>query len=279
MRAGLRSFLFVPGDDTRKFEKAATSPADAFILDLEDAVLPENKHVARQSVVEFARTYAGRAELLVRVNGTSSAWCRDDLAALEGVRVGAIMLPKASVESLAALPVTGHPVVALLETARGVEEALAVADDTRVVRLMLGSADLAAELGVPLSDGEGEMSYPRARIAMASAAASLEGPIDVVHLGVADAQGLEASTLRGKALGFTGKACIHPAQIGVVNWAFTPSDDDVLRARRVVGAYADAQAGGANVTSLDGRLIDLPVVLQAHRTIALAGATSIREQE
>lgn len=279
MRAGLRSFLFVPGDDRNKLEKASTAPADALILDLEDAVLPENKNIARATVLGFVRAYAGRAELLVRVNGTSSPWCIDDLAALEGSRISAVMLPKSSIESLAALPAIAQPIVALVETARGVEQSLTVAEDARVVRLMLGSADLAAELGVPLSPSEEELNYPRARLAMASAAASLEGPIDVVHLGLADVQGLETSTLRGKALGFAGKACIHPAQVGVVNWAFSPSDNDIARARRVVRAYAEAQAAGANVTSLDGRLVDLPVVLHAHRIIALAGARSIREQE
>ncbi|MCU1480665.1 MAG: CoA ester lyase [Subtercola sp.] len=278
MRSGLRSFLFVPGDDDRKLSRAATTAADALIVDLEDAVAPENKSAARQRVLSFIGSYAGSAELVVRINAAGTPFFVDDLRAVAATKTVAIMLPKAteaSLRELAALA-PGAEIVALIETALGVEQAFVIASHRQVMRLMLGSADLAAELGIALSVDEIEMQYPRARVAFASAAALREAPIDVVHLGVADPEALLESSRRGKALGFTAKACIHPAQLDVVNRVFSPSAGEVSEARDVVEAYADARQAGLGVTSVNGKLVDLPVVLQAQRILAMHNAPSMQ---
>jgi citrate lyase subunit beta/citryl-CoA lyase len=265
MRWGIRSLLFVPGDDERKLARAADTEADALILDLEDAVSPEHKEQAREFVAQQVGAGLLESEIIVRINGAGTPWFEDDLAALTGAPV-AIMLPKATASMMVRVP-EAFDLVGLIETASGVEEAVSVAAGAQTRRLMLGSADLAAELGIALTADESELHYPRARIAMGSAAAGIEPPIDVVHLDVRDPVGLRDSALRAKRLGFTGKACIHPRQVAVVNDAFTPTAAEVDRATEVVEAFDRAQSQGSGVTVLDGRLIDLPVVLRARRIL------------
>ncbi|UFS61187.1 HpcH/HpaI aldolase/citrate lyase family protein [Subtercola endophyticus] len=278
MRQGLRSFLFVPGDDDRKLAKAASAKADALIIDLEDAVAPENKVAARRRVLDYIESYAGSAQLVVRINAAGTPFFVDDIEAIAESKAAAVMLPKASDASLRELAALSPntQVVALIETALGVEQAFSIASHRQVVRLMLGSADLAAELGITLSSNEIDMQYPRARVAFASAAALREAPIDVVHLAVSDAEALLESSRRGKALGFTAKACIHPAQIDVVNRVFSPSADEVNDALGVVEAYTDAQQSGLAVTAYNGKLVDLPVVLQAQRILSMHNAAPMQ---
>ena len=274
MRRGLRSLLFVPGDDERKLARAPDAGADALILDLEDAVSPERKQHARELVAQHVAAGTLAGEIIVRINAAGTPWFEDDLAALTDAPV-AIMLPKATASTVARVPVQ-FDLVGLIETASGVEEATSVAAGAQTCRLMLGSADLAAELGIALTADEGELQYPRARIAMGSAAAGIEPPIDVVHLDVRDPEGLRASALRAKQLGFTGKACIHPRQVAVVNDAFTPTADEVCRATEVLEAFERARSQGSGVTVLNGRLVDLPVVLRARRTLEVAAAAPAR---
>jgi citrate lyase beta subunit len=274
VRRGIRSLLFVPGDDERKLARATDAEADALILDLEDAVSPEHKDQARGMVVQQVGGAVPGSEIIVRINGPGTPWFEDDLAALSGVPI-AILLPKATAATVARVPETVE-LIGLIETAAGVEEATAVAAGAGTRRLMLGSADLAAELGIALTADEGELHYPRARVAMSSAAGSIEPPIDVVYLDVRDLDGLRDSALRAKKLGFTGKACIHPRQVAVVNDVFTPTADEVHRAAEVVEAFEQAQLQGSGVTVLDGRLIDLPVVLRARRTLEVVAIASTR---
>jgi citrate lyase beta subunit len=140
---------------------------------------------------------------------------------------------------------------------------------------MLGSADLAAELGIPLRDDERALVYPRSRLAMCSAAAGIEGPVDVVSLAVRDLRLLRESAVRAKGLGFTGKACIHPAQVSPVNEIFTPAEAEVSWARGVLDAFDAAEASGAGVTVFGGQMVDAPVVTRAHRILAaMASANS-----
>ena len=279
MRRGMRSLLFVPGDDERKLERAADAEADALILDLEDAVSPERKEQARELVAQHVGVGMGESEIIVRINGAGTPWFEGDIAALTGAPV-AIMLPKATSSTVARVP-EAFDLVGLIETASGVEQANSVAAGAQTRRLMLGSADLAAELGIALTADEAELHYPRARIAMGSAAAGIEPPIDVVHLDIRDPDGLRDSALRAKQLGFTGKACIHPRQVAVVNDAFTPTADEVRRATELVEAFDRAQSQGSGVTVLGGRLVDLPVVLRARRTlevVAMAPSRPLRRR-
>jgi citrate lyase subunit beta / citryl-CoA lyase len=270
VRSGLRSLLFVPGDDERKLSRAAESEADALILDLEDAVSPPAKPAAREQVLAFLGESgpAVRArQMMVRINGADTPWFRDDVDALLEAGVIAVMLPKSVLRTAAAVP-PGLEVLALIETARGVEEALAVAETVIVRRLMLGSADLAADLGVPARDDEQELAYPRARLAMCSAAAGIEGPVDVVSLAVRELGPLRESAARAKSLGFTGKACIHPAQVAPVNEIFTPAAAEVSWAQGVLNAFDAAEAAGLAVTMFEGSMVDAPVVTRARRILA-----------
>ena len=277
MQIGIRSLLFVPADDEHKLAKAAMSAADAIVLDLEDSVVCDSKTLARDRAIEFLVQRPADLTVVVRINGADTPWFVDDLAALAGSSAAAVMLPKATMASLAKLGHPGLPVIALVETAQGVEEANLVAADPRVHRLMLGSADLAAELGIALRADETEMHYPRARLAMASAANEKESPIDVVHLALSDPDGLRLSAQRGKSLGFTGKACIHPAQLTVVNEVFSPTAAEIRDAQEVVKSFTAARTYGRAVAVSGGRMIDLPVVRQAQRVLELANSIHGKE--
>lgn len=255
-----RSLLFAPASDERKLAKALASAADALVADLEDAVAPGEKARAREVVLELRPA-------IVRVNGAGTPWFDDDVALAAKLELDALMLPKATPDAVAALGPEGPPVIAIVETARGLQLAAETAAYERVVALMLGAADLGAEVGLePRADGL-ELLYPRAKVVFDSAAAGIRPPFDVVHLAIDDAEGLEESARFARSLGFGGKACIHPAQIDTVNRVFAPDPEDVAWATRVIAAFDEAQAEGRGATALDGSMIDLPVVERARRIL------------
>lgn len=265
--ATARSFLFAPGSDERKLRKALEAGADAVVADLEDAVVAPEKERARALVAD---ALGGPAPCLrlVRVNAAGSAWLEDDLAAVAGLGLDAVVLPKATPEALTALSGLGLPVVAIVETADGLRRAHDVAGAGPVAALLLGAVDLGLALGLePRSDGM-ELLVPRSTLVLASATAGLRGPVDQVWLDVRDEQGLERDCLLARSLGLRGKACIHPAQVPVVNEAFAPSESELRRAREVVAAYDRAVAEGKGAVALDGEMIDLPVVERARQVLA-----------
>jgi citrate lyase subunit beta/citryl-CoA lyase len=265
--ATARSFLFVPGSDERKLGRALEAGADAVIADLEDAVVAAEKPRARALVAE---ALAGGASCLrlVRVNAAGTSWFADDLAAAGSLGLDGVVLPKATPEAAAVAAEAGVPVVAIVETAAGLQRAGELAQTTPVAALVLGAVDLGLALGLePRPDGL-ELLVPRSTVVVASAAAGLRGPVDQVWLDVRDDEGLERDCALGRSLGFRGKACIHPAQVPVVNEAFAPSEDEVRRAREVVAAYDRAAAEGTGAVALDGELVDLPVVERARQTLA-----------
>lgn len=195
---------------------------------------------------------------------------RDDLAAIEGLGLDAIVLPKATPEAAAALPEAGPPVIAIIETAQGLRLAYETACEPRVAALALGAVDLGAELRLePRADGQ-EVLFARSKVVVDSAAAGLRPPLDVVHLDTRDDEGLEAEALLARSLGFGGKLCIHPAQVGIVNRVFAPSAAQLERARAVVAAYEEGIREGRGAVSLDGELVDLPVVERARTVLAMA---------
>lgn len=263
--ADARTLLFVPGDRPDRFPKAAAAGADLLVLDLEDAVAPGAKEAARASVVAWLR--ASDAPTAVRVNAAGSPWHDADLAALDDLPVP-VMVPKAEdPDALATLAGRGHDVVALLETARGVLAAPRIAAVPGVVRLALGTFDLAAELGVDPDDALA-MAAARGGLVLASAAAGLDGPVDGVTADVRDTDRLVADVRRAAALGFGGKLCIHPAQVAPTALALAPGHDEVAWARRVVEAAADPDG----LLLLDGRMVDRPVVVRARRILAAAAS-------
>jgi citrate lyase subunit beta/citryl-CoA lyase len=263
----VRSFLFAPGDDERKLTNALASDADAVIADLEDGVGRDHKDDARACVSRvFAETPRGRALRLIRVNPG------DDNDLLLGVELelDAIVLPKATPESVASLGLELPPVLALVETAAGIRSAEVIASDPRVVALMLGSLDLAAELGLPRDADSPTLTYAAAKLVLDSAAAGIAAPVDGVFADTRDADGLAAEIERARRIGFRGKACIHPGQIAAVNRGFGSSPEEVTWARSALDAFERAEASGTAVASLEGEMVDLPVVLRARRILELA---------
>jgi len=207
---------------------------------------------------------------IVRVNGAETDWFADDLALVGELGPDAVVLPKATPESVAALGQEGPPVLAIVETAAGLRAAYETATAPRVVALMLGAADLGAELGLePRADGA-EILYARSKLVVDSAAAGIRAPFDVVHLDVRDDDGLEAECRLARSLGLRGKACIHPGQLEIVNSVFSPSEAELEWASNVVAAFERESAGGRGVFALNGGMVDLPVVERARRILAEA---------
>lgn len=260
--AGARSLLFVPGDRPDRFAKAAGSGADAIVLDLEDAVAPEAKAGARDAVAQWL---AAGAASVVRINGTGTDWHAEDIAMVARYRC-AVMVPKA--RSAAHLSEISNrlpadtPLIALIETAQGVLAAAETCAVDAVVRAAFGSVDLGAELGIDPDDHD-SLQYARSALVMSSAAAGRAAPLDGVTTAVHDDEPVIADARRAARLGFGGKLCIHPQQVGIVNSQFSPSADEQDWARRVIAAAAD---GGAR--TVDGRMVDKPVTDRAARIAA-----------
>jgi citrate lyase beta subunit len=268
--ASARSVLFAPGNEGRKLEKALDSGADVVVADLEDAVPPDEKPAARRLVAEVLADAGTESVVAARVNGTDTPFWHDDVRALADVELGALVLPKATPEAVARFGHEGPPVLAILETAKGLRRAYEVAAAPRVAALALGAVDLGVELRLePRGDGQ-EVLVARSLLVLDSAAAGLRAPFDLVHLAFRDLECLEAECRLARSLGFRGKLCIHPAQVEVVNRVFSPTSDELERARRVVEAYDRGLAGGAGVVRLDDEMVDLPVVERARQVLAEA---------
>ncbi|WP_030608554.1 HpcH/HpaI aldolase/citrate lyase family protein [Streptomyces sclerotialus] len=257
--AAARSLLFVPGHRSDRYAKAAAAGADGVVVDLEDAVAPDAKDAARDAVAEWL---AGGARAVVRINAPGTEWYAADLA-MAAAHGAPVMLPKAedpaALESAAART-GGGPLLALVETAAGVENAAALCRVPGVVRAAFGSIDLAAQLGVD-PDDRPALAYARSRLVCASAAAGLAPPLDGVTTGLA-ADGPPASDVAyARRLGFGGKLCIHPRQLGAVHEGFTPSAAEREWAHRVLAAEGP-------VAVVDGRMVDRPVLERARRILA-----------
>ncbi len=276
-----RSLLFVPATSGRKLEKAFTGAADGVIVDLEDAVATAEKPQARRQAAEFLAIRRSRVTFL-RVNALATPFCYEDLLAAAAAAVDGILLPKAeSVADIATVdwlltqlearigkPQGAIELTPIVETAKGVAAAAAIAAASpRIRRLAFGAVDLALDMDLDLEDDAGAINQARFALTLASRAAGLEGPLDTVFTDIADLAGLEASTRRARAMGFGGKACIHPAQIDIINAVFSPSAAELARARTIVAAFAEAEAAGLAAVSVDGIMVDYPVVLKARRTL------------
>ncbi len=264
-----RTYLFVPGDRPERFAKALASGADAVVLDLEDAVPAGAKDAARAAV---AQALAGDAtRLVVRINDAASPWYAADLAMLAATHAPAVMLPKAEraadIEHVrAACPTI--VVLALVESARGVLGAEALAAAPGVQRLVFGTIDFALDLDLAgeLARSVG-LDAAASRLAWASRAAGIGSPVAGVTTAIDDEAALLADLARARAHGFGAKLCIHPKQIAPIHAALAPSAAELAWAGRVLAA-ADA-AGGAAV-QLDGRMVDKPVIERARRLVARA---------
>ncbi|MEV0562990.1 CoA ester lyase [Dactylosporangium sp. NPDC050588] len=281
----MRSYLYVPGDAPAKLDKALDRGADALIVDLEDAVPLAGKARARAIVAAWLSDLpAAGPAVWVRVNPGPAGF--DDVRAVVGPRLAGVCLAKAgsaaevaalgtvlaTTEEERGLPVGAVPVVPLLETATAVLDAARIARAPRVARLQIGEADLRAELGVTLGPDERELLFVRSQVVLASAAAGIAAPVASVSTDYRDLPALRASTVAFRRLGFVGRACIHPAQIPVVNEIFTPSAVEIAVAADLVQRFDAAVSSGAGVlVGADGRMVDAAVVRAARRVLDLAG--------
>ena len=267
-----RSALFVPATRADRIPKALASGADAVIVDLEDAVAPQDKDAARlalQAALDsggIAAGAGGRVPLWVRVNA-ASPWMEADLAlCARHAAVQAVMMPKA--ETAAQMQAAfetggGKPLLALIETAAGYARRDELAAHPAVTRLAFGSIDFQLDLGIA---GEGDaLLMFRSGLVLASRLAELPAPLDGVTVEVADPQPVAADAARARALGFGGKLCIHPQQVGPVNAAFSPSTAEIEWALQVVSA---CQAAAGAAVAVDGKMVDKPVLLRAQALLA-----------
>jgi citrate lyase beta subunit len=268
--ASARSLLFVPGNDGHKLEKALSAGADAVVADLEDAVPAAEKETARKLVAEVFAGPRTASLVAVRVNGAGTAFWDDDLRALAPLPLDVLVLPKATPGAVAELPEEGPPVLAIVESARGLKHAYETASAPRVAALALGAVDLGLELGLePRPDGQ-EVLLARSQLVLDSAAAGIRAPFDLVHLDTRDVDGLERECRLARSLGFRGKLCIHPAQVEIVNRVFSPQEKEIEHARRIVDVYERSAAEGCGAVALDGQMVDLPVVERARQVLAQA---------
>jgi citrate lyase subunit beta/citryl-CoA lyase len=277
-----RSYLYVPGDQPDKLARAADRGADALILDLEDAVATSAKAAARETVAAFLREAPDGVQWWVRVNAESLA---DDVAAVTAPSLAGLVLPKcepalladldealAGAERAAGIPDGSVRVLAMIETARGIVAAEQVAAGPRVVRVGLGEADLAGELGLQPGPDKEELWPLRSRIVVASAAAEILPPVGPVETAVRDAERLARGTQLLIRQGFRARTAIHPAQVAVINEAFTPSAEELADAHDVLGRLAAARQSGSGVAlTAGGRFIDEAVARSAREVVGRAG--------
>ena len=258
------SYLFVPADRLDRLGKALASNADRVVVDLEDAVPAARKDDAR---AQLAAATLPLDRVMVRINGLGTPWCDADLDVVTRLGVRELMLPKAEIatamQALGQRLPSSVSIVALVETALGIWNALSVAQVERVSRLAFGSLDFKVDAGI-VGDGP-ELLYARSRLVLASRVAGLPPPIDGVTTVIGDTGRIEQDALEARRLGFGAKLCIHPSQIDPVHRALQPSDDEFAWADAVLDAAA--KAGGAAV-QLDGRMVDRPEIERAMRISA-----------
>jgi citrate lyase subunit beta / citryl-CoA lyase len=277
-----RSVLYMPGANARALDKARSLPADGLILDLEDAVAPEAKELARAQVAAAVRAGGyGARERIVRVNALATPWGRADVAAIATCGADAVLAPK--IESaedvraiVAALDEAGGPpdlpVWAMVETPLAFLRIDAIAGaHPRLAVLVVGTSDLVKDLHARHSKERGETATARSLAVLAARAHGL-GALDGVHLDLDDDAGLALACAQGRDMGFDGKTLIHPKQIAAANAAFAPSAQELAAAREIVAAWHAAQAAGKGVVVVAGRLVENLHYAEAQRQLAIADA-------
>lgn len=279
-----RSFLYMPGDKTKVLEKGKTLPADALILDLEDAVSPDNKLIARDTACAAVKAGGyGQREMIVRMNGLDSAWGADDLTAAVAAGPDGILAPKvetaADIHTLdAALSKAGAPdtlalwvMIEMPKAVFNLHDIAASAQTTRLTGFVMGTNDLAKEYRAQWTPDR--LAFQTAlQLSVAAARAYDLVALDGVYNDIQNAEGLDAECAQGRILGFDGKTLIHPAQIGPTNTAYSPAEEDVIQARAVIAAFALPENSGKGVIKVNGKMTELLHLEEAQRTVAVAEA-------
>jgi len=286
-----RSVLYMPGSNARALEKARTLPADALILDLEDAVAPDTKLVAREQVTAAVKAGGyGKREIVIRVNALSTPWGMEDFKAAADANPDAILVPKISsaddmndiARALAQVGSGGRTSIwIMIETALSafrLEQIAATAKDdkTRLSVFVLGTNDYAKETRAKITSGRAGF-IPFLANSVAAARAYGIDVIDGVYNDISDLDGLKEEAAQARDLGFDGKTIIHPSHIAPCNEAFSPNEEEVANARKVVAAFEQPENAGKGVLQIDGRMYEILHAEIARRTVAVADA--IRERE
>ena len=287
----LRSLIFVPGNRRDMLEKARNFNADVIVADLEDSVPPGEKLNARQLVKEMAPGLSSRGKkTIVRLNSLDTGLTRDDLSAVIGTYLYGVSVGKAqstreiqdydriisALEASAGIEPGRIKMVPWIENAGAVLAARELAHaSARIVALAFGAEDYTDDMGVERTDGGEEFYHARATTAIAAKAAGVVA-LDTPYVSFRDAEGMRRDTELGLRLGYKGKFAIHPAQLETINKIFSPRPDEIDYARRIVEAWDAAETAGRGSTSLDGRMVDVPVVKRAKNLLAQAQAIANR---
>jgi citrate lyase subunit beta/citryl-CoA lyase len=281
-----RSILYMPGANARALDKARTLPADGLILDLEDAVAPDSKDLARRQIIEaVAQGGYGHREIIIRMNALDTPWGLDDLKAIATSGAHAILVPKVETarqlhEVEALLAEAGAPndlaIWCMIETPKAVLNVQEIAGATlRLTTFVMGTSDLTKDLHARHTALRLPMITALGLALLAARAHNLT-VLDGVYLDLQDLEGFRAACIQGLELGFDGKTLIHPSQVEPCNEVFAPSEAEVATARKIITAFAEAEAQGKGVVVVDGKLVENLHVVGAQRTVALADAIAAR---
>jgi citrate lyase subunit beta/citryl-CoA lyase len=281
-----RSVLYMPGSNARALEKARSLPADALILDLEDAVAPEAKETARAQVCAAVKAGGyGRREVVIRVNALDTAWGMADLEAAAAAAPDAVLIPKpgsgAEIEKATqALTGAGAPgktrVWAMIETPLAILNLAEIAaaskrPGARLSCFVMGTNDLVKETRAELSGDRLQALYWLSAAVTAARAGGLD-VLDGVYNNFRDIEGFRRECMHGRALGFDGKTLIHPDQVAIANEVFAPAEAEVAFARKIIAAFDEAGNRGKGVITVEGRMVELLHAEMAHRTVSIAEA-------
>lgn len=282
-----RALLYMPGDDLRKIRKATTLGVDCVCMDMEDGVALNRKAEARHTIAEALKTLDfGRSEKLARINPVGSGLEAEDLAAALAGKPDGIVIPKvedawqvrwvsqqiaAQEEALGYAP-GSVAILVVVESARGVINLASIAGaDARLQAIIFGAEDYAGDIGAQRTPEGWEVFYARSAVVTHSAAFGLQA-IDMVYIDFQDTEGLRREAIQGAQMAFAGKQIIHPNQVEAVQEAFTPSDETIAEAQRIIAAFHAHQQAGRGAFAVDGKMIDAPIIKRAERMLALARA-------
>ena len=281
----LRSLLFVPGNRPNMLDKALGLSPDAYVPDMEDSVPDEEKGAARNTIASYLPKLSSVGPVVIpRVNSLDSGLMEDDLAAvvrpdITGVSVGKISSANdiqlvsdaiGRAEKRAGIRVGQVKLIPWIETAKAIVNAHQICSSSaRIVGVAFGAEDFTNDMAIERTGDEAEVWYPRAVVGVAARAAGVLA-LDTPFFGLRDGEGLQRDALTAKKYGFRGKFAIHPSQIDVINEAFSPSAAEIENARRVVASFEEAELAGRASTSLDGKVIDVPVVRRARSLLEVA---------
>jgi len=282
----LRSLLFVPGNKDNMLEKALRFRPDAFVPDMEDSVPTAEKENARRTIAGFLPKLAeSGVPIIPRVNSLDTGLAAEDLASVVGPHIYGISIGKindpadvatvceliGTLEQQTGQPESGTKIIPWLETAKAMVNCYEICRASpRIIGVAFGAEDFTHDMGIERLEDESEVAFARNQLSIAARAAEILA-LDTPYFRFKDEDGLRVNSATSRQCGFKGKFAIHPAQIEAINEAFSPSAEEIEYARRVVDAFEDAERVGRGSTSLDGMVIDVPVVKRARALLDLAG--------